>query len=286
MLRGAEDDERRESGTKLRAEHTRSPQHRKTNRRLRSPPLYDPGGLHTTDVEAGPVPNTRDLAQSFLQDEALAEKRELEAIYMSQSRSLDESIISERSEGSATGTGEGLGLPGFLAGFLQGILDRFEARIQHLAASIQVNIPSGELASSNIDDELSVLKVNIANIGIDGLSQSSATSGRAETLGSITESPSSSGISGQRRKVSIRGIALSLAGQATRSAKKSNEYHAEATMARSPTTSDPYKSDRTLPQSPMPRSTFASTSRSSSAHSASRVPELSTAEEELSLIHI
>lgn len=152
---------------------TRTPQHRKTNRRIQSPPPYDPGGKFE-EREGSYVPNTEDLAKSFLQDEPLEEKRELEALYVSQTqaRQPEESVISDTSDESGLGTGTGLGLPTFLANFLQGIVDRIQVRIGnvalHLAATIPQKIKEGKEGDAN--DAPTSLVFSISELDVAGIS--------------------------------------------------------------------------------------------------------------------
>ena len=116
----------------------RSPQHRKAHRRLHSPPPYDPGGL--SDSEDGYLPTTEELAKSFLQEEPVRERRELEASVAANTKDLEESIVSESSEGDDLGTGAVIGLPGFLAGFLQGIADRLQIRVKNAEARLETEV--------------------------------------------------------------------------------------------------------------------------------------------------
>ena len=141
-LRLEEEDEVRPQEPQVRARQpvtTRTPQHRKVHRRLYSPPPYDPGGLE--DSNEAYIPTTEELAKSFLLEEPVQERRELEASVAANSKSLDESIASESSEGDGYGTGGGIGLPGFLAGFLQGIIDRLQVKIKNVEAKLETEAP-------------------------------------------------------------------------------------------------------------------------------------------------
>ena len=106
-----------------------SPLHKKTARRTYSPPLrpYGEGRLPTTD----------DLAKSFLAEEPLEERRELEAAV--NTAPMDESVFSESSDGSDVGTGAAPGLPGFLSGWLQSVIDRFEMKIGRVRVSLELD---------------------------------------------------------------------------------------------------------------------------------------------------
>lgn len=119
---------------------TRNPQHRKMHRRLHSPPPYDPGGLGDSDDH---LPTTEEMAKSFLMDEPARERRELEASVAAQAKGMEESIASESSssEGAEYGTGATIGVPGFLAGFLQGIVDRLRISVKNIRANVDTILP-------------------------------------------------------------------------------------------------------------------------------------------------
>ncbi|PSK48672.1 Autophagy-related protein 2 [Elsinoe australis] len=138
-LHPAEEKEGRARGT----ESTKSPTHRKTHRRIGRSPPYDPGG-HFEDEG---VPTTQDLARSFLMEEPREEIETLKSRYERQNRAMKESIVSDTSEEDALGTGTAPGLPGFLAGFLQGIVDRFEFKVFDVTARLVVPLESGPATS-------------------------------------------------------------------------------------------------------------------------------------------
>lgn len=124
---------------------SQSPSHRKTARRIRSPPARmtsrsDAGGYGAR------IPTAQDLARSFLQEEP-AERQELEASVAANVRALEESVTSENSEGADLGTGATLGLPTFLADFLQGVLDRMEINVKNASATLGAEISSDSSAS-------------------------------------------------------------------------------------------------------------------------------------------
>ena len=109
---------------------TQSPSHRKTTRRIQTPP---PGRYGDPRL-----PTTEDLAKSFLAEEPPEERRELEASVAANTKSLDESIVSESSDGSDIGTGAAPGLPGFLSAWLQRLVDRFELKIHAVRVSLEI----------------------------------------------------------------------------------------------------------------------------------------------------
>ncbi|KAG8624629.1 hypothetical protein KVT40_007696 [Elsinoe batatas] len=114
---------------------TRSPRHRKTHRRIGRSPPHDPGG-HFDDE----LPTTQDLARSFLMEEPREEIQTLEQRYHSRHRKMKESFADDASDDGQLGTGNTPGLPGFLASFLQGIVDRFEFRIFEVTAKMSIDL--------------------------------------------------------------------------------------------------------------------------------------------------
>ena len=116
----------------------RSPQHRKVHRRLPSPPPFDPGG--SSDDEDAYIPTTEELARSFLKEEPVQERRQLEASVAAGSKDLEESVASSETSDDI-GTGGTIGLPGFLASFLQGIVDRLQISVKNVEANVKTEVP-------------------------------------------------------------------------------------------------------------------------------------------------
>lgn len=111
-----------------------SPSHRKTNRRTGSPPPFS---------SESKMPTTEDLAKSFLAEEPLEERRELEARAAANAIPVEESFVSQSSDGSEAGTGAAPGLPAFLAGYIQSIIDGLEARVSNIHVHLELPILSG-----------------------------------------------------------------------------------------------------------------------------------------------
>lgn len=157
---------------------TRSPQHRKSNRRIHSPPPYDPGGSYD-DKESAYIPNTEDLAKSFLQDEPREETRELEALYRSRAnvRQPEDSILSDASDDPALGTGTGLGLPGFLANFIHGIIDRVQVRIRNVSVKLDAELPSQDTDAAEVPPQTTPIAVEftIAELDVAGVDSGART---------------------------------------------------------------------------------------------------------------
>jgi len=105
----------------------------------------------TPSEESTAIPNTVNLAESFLNDDTALkdvklaeEKRRLENALAAETQDLGGSTMSESSmsdDGSQFGTGQALSLPGFLAGFLQGIVDRIQVRIRGVTFQLDVEVP-------------------------------------------------------------------------------------------------------------------------------------------------
>lgn len=147
------------SGARARSpESVRTPQHRKTNRRIHSPPPYDPGG---PDQDAR-LPNVQDIARSFLLEEPLEERQDLEAMAYG-SGGVEESFTSESSSGEA-GIGTGVGVPGFLTTFLQGIVERFQLVVKDLQVRIDAEVQSDSLQSMPVTLRLRVGTSTVAKV--------------------------------------------------------------------------------------------------------------------------
>ena len=156
-----------EQDARSRTTSTKTPQHRKSNRRLRSPRSFDPGGQYRLDDDDH-VPNTEDLAKSFLQEEPQHEKQELEQIYSRHQKKIDESILSEASDSDAAGTGTDLGLPVFLATFLQRLIDRIKVKVHNVVFTLDT--PSSPREPTSISDV--ALRLKIRHIEVGALTES------------------------------------------------------------------------------------------------------------------
>ncbi|KAH0542125.1 hypothetical protein FGG08_003425 [Glutinoglossum americanum] len=176
-----------EPSDQLRPGHDRrnsGDQSNSATRSERQPAAHDPGGeLLDVDSDAesegelGHLPTTEALANSFLQAEPLPEKAEIQAAISSQSRRLDESMTSDTEDAEdveeepVMGTGTALSLPGFLAGFLKGVIDRLEIRVKEVNVSLEVDLradaSSGEDGWAQVDHVIVQLKVQ--DVDIEGV---------------------------------------------------------------------------------------------------------------------
>ncbi|KAF2218206.1 hypothetical protein BDZ85DRAFT_117169 [Elsinoe ampelina] len=172
---------------------TRSPRHRKTHRRIGRSPPHDPGG-HIDDE----LPTTQDLARSFLMEEPREEIQTLEQRYQSRHRKIKESFADDTSNDGQLGTGNTPGLPGFLASFLQGIVDRFEFKIHDVTAKMSLDMEDSAISGGE---------------GVKGKSQAM----RTVTAVLQVESVDLGGVSTDnaiptRRHLAVNNIRLSLEG--------------------------------------------------------------------------
>lgn len=90
------------------------------------------------------MPNTADLAESFLQDQPESEKRKLAEAIAAETQDLGASVSvsDDGSEDEATlGTGQPLSLPTFLGDFLQGIVDRTQIQIRAVTFQLDIEVP-------------------------------------------------------------------------------------------------------------------------------------------------
>lgn len=134
----------------------RTPQHRKTRQRIPSPPPFDPAALKDPD-ENIQLPTAQEVARSFLMQEPLHERQELEASITGKAESIEESFVSETSNADEnTGTGMSIGVPGFLSSFLQGITDRFKLDIQNVQVKLEAQIHGASRTATPVTLRFSV----------------------------------------------------------------------------------------------------------------------------------
>lgn len=113
-----------------------------------------------------------DLAKSFLADEPLEAKEQLETALDSQPVDLRQSVSSvSTSDDEPVGTGTGLALPAFLTNFFQGVGDRLEVSVKNVQVSVEVNIPAdqSEADSGTVQDELFIIRFETERVDIEGV---------------------------------------------------------------------------------------------------------------------
>ncbi|KAK0935802.1 autophagy-related protein 2, partial [Friedmanniomyces endolithicus] len=141
---------------------TRFPQHRKVHRRLRSPAPrhpYEPGeNVH--------VPTAEELAKSFLLEEPTHDKRALEASLAADSRNLEQSTISDSSNADDVGTGAQINVPGFLAGFLQGVTDKVQMNVKNVSVKVETELSGDVQEPVPVTVRLRVGTVSLRSIGL------------------------------------------------------------------------------------------------------------------------
>lgn len=114
------------------------------------------------------IPTAADLAQSFLQTEPVEERAELEAAILSETQELGSSVLSEDGE-IPVGTGAGLGLPGFVASFLHGIVDRLQVKINGVTINLDIEIPNESSRSTTHPTDPVTVQLKVDNIDIEGV---------------------------------------------------------------------------------------------------------------------
>ena len=154
--------------------------------RSTQPQVHDPGGQsRRADLEekegeeAGRLPTTVDLAESFLQNEGPRSKEELE-LAMAKSRSMNSSQLSDFGEDTQeVGLGTTISLPAFLSDFLQGIVDRLQLRISRLRVDIDMNLDLSSISStgSSLGNQCPVtFRLKIDSINVNSVSKDNAKS--------------------------------------------------------------------------------------------------------------
>ncbi|WYZ41322.1 hypothetical protein EsH8_V_000217 [Colletotrichum jinshuiense] len=143
----------------------------------------------TKSEESKGLPNTVNLAESFLnedialKDTKLAdEKRRLEDALAAETQDLGGSTMSESStsdDGSQFGTGQPLSLPGFLAGFLQGIVDRIQVRIRGVTFQLDVEVPIEPNATA---PELVTFQLALDRVDVEGVTAEAHNEEGAPTI--------------------------------------------------------------------------------------------------------
>jgi autophagy-related protein 2 len=155
------------------ADDAKVPDHRKTTRRIYSPPAT----LHDSRL-----PSASSLARSILLEEPVEEKQELEARYMAKSS------VSETSDDLGTGTS--LGLPAMVASFLQGIVDRVQVRIKDV--NVRISLHDSALGTSPI-----IFIAHLANIQVNAAASYAADTDRNPQVPA-----------GKRRQIALEGLSV------------------------------------------------------------------------------
>ncbi|SPN97709.1 related to sporulation protein SPO72 [Cephalotrichum gorgonifer] len=133
------------------------------------PPAQNQTPRQQKDRTAGVVPNTADLAESFLEDQPEAEKKKLEEALAAETHDLGASVsVSDdgSEEEASLGTGQPLSLPAFLADFLQGIVDRTQVRINAVTFQLDVEVPieSQPTALDTLTFQIALEAINVEGV--------------------------------------------------------------------------------------------------------------------------
>lgn len=158
------------------------------------------------DTAAAAVPNTVDLAQSFLETQPSSERRRLEAALAAETQDLGASMSMSDDDGAedepALGTGQPLSLPGFLAGFLQGIVDRMQIKIKGVGFQLDMDIP--------VDMHSSVTEPVSFQIALEGIDIEGVTTRSEEPRGSTPVAAPKQG----KRQISLDNVRAYLISEA------------------------------------------------------------------------
>ncbi|KAL7926129.1 hypothetical protein ACQKWADRAFT_174975 [Trichoderma austrokoningii] len=158
----------------------------------------------TTDDASAAVPNTVDLAQSFLETQPSSERRKLEAALAAEAQDLGASTAMSDDSGEdepIIGTGQALSLPGFLAGFLQGIMDRMQIKIKGVGFQLDMDIP--------VDMHSSATEPVSFQIALEGIDIEGVTTRSAKSDGSSAAAPKEG-----KRQISLDNVRAYLVSEA------------------------------------------------------------------------
>lgn len=149
---------------------------KKSRKRARS------GDIKAQSGENDHLPTTEDISESFLKEEPIEERRELEAAFVSQSTQLleESQALSESSEEeTAFGTGLGFTLPTFLTAILNGIADRLKVTISDVVFSLDTDVaPEDAIAGASFETGHHItLKLRADSVDVEGLTAPIAAAG-------------------------------------------------------------------------------------------------------------
>nr|POE79888.1 autophagy-related protein 2 [Quercus suber] len=138
----------------------RTPQHRKVHKRLYSSPTYDPGGAY--------IPSAPEIATSFLQEQSIHRRREIETSLTADDKNTQDSILSESSDG-AIGIGTSAGITGYLASYLEGIMDRMKVSISNVNLNLEMKLPTEGQPPVHLIFNLGIGTIELATLGTDAM---------------------------------------------------------------------------------------------------------------------
>lgn len=198
---------------------------RKADRSRSTHPLVrDPEGLpqypspvtdeDDDEEQSDQIPTTNDLAQSFLQAEPPEEKAELQAT-IAHSHHLEQSHASSdfEDEVSGPGVGDRLSLPGFLADFLKGVVERVQLRVKKVEVDLVLNLDLPSEISNSSDSfnnsEAVTVRLLVEEVNLDGVTNEFSTSSNTkhqETTKSAIDGALSPTRNRVTRRVSLQNV--------------------------------------------------------------------------------
>jgi autophagy-related protein 2 len=161
------------------------------------------GKRKSDGLESPTVPTPSGLAESFLESEPREEREELQAAISSQSQVLprDPSAWSANDDDEELGLGaETLSLPSFVAGFLKGVMDRFQLQVKNVVVRVDMELKQDGTSKRQPEHkpDLVAAQLSIGAVDVHGVS--------GVTVGSGEGSPLREG----KRLVSITDVSVSL----------------------------------------------------------------------------
>jgi autophagy-related protein 2 len=142
----------------------RGPKHHTSDEIPRSPLPYDPGGTIFSKTDAH-LPTTQEMARSFLKDESLVQRKEMETSIVEDMKDIEESFMSDTEyDDGDVGTGVAGGLPIFLSKILEGVLERVKYRIVNLRIRLEA-----EIGTDNIDRCPIALQLRVGEVHGTGI---------------------------------------------------------------------------------------------------------------------
>ncbi|KAM0344639.1 hypothetical protein ACHAPU_007413 [Fusarium lateritium] len=218
-----------------------------------------PAGVKTSE-ETDAVPNTVDLAQSFLETQPKSERQKLEDALAAETQDLGASV-SMSDDGSeddlAYGTGQALSLPAFLADFLQGIVNRMQVRIKGVNFQLDIEVP--------VEPNTSTTEMVSFQVALEGIDVEGVTTRSYDADGSPTIVPKEG-----KRHVSLSNVRAYLISEANVfSALVRSPSVASPSLASSPamTRNPPSRQATALSQGSLDEKSLASSQASVQTHS-------------------
>ncbi|KAI9932683.1 hypothetical protein ASPWEDRAFT_166338 [Aspergillus wentii DTO 134E9] len=133
-----------------------------------------PSGAHgSSGDQILPTPN--DLAQSFLQAEPKEEKDELQAAISSRSQVLHRSGTSSSDDEEEYGLGdESMSLPSFVAGFLKGIAERLQVKVNNISIRVDMEVKQDGTSKRQPEDKPDLISglLTVREVSVDAVSNS------------------------------------------------------------------------------------------------------------------